>query len=45
MKNIIDKAVIAYSKKNNIDSIINMYEKTDEIPFDYSRRKMSIMVK
>ena len=40
MKNIIDKAIIVYSKKNNIDSIVKEYEKTDEIPFDYSRRKI-----
>ena len=42
MKNLVDKAVISYGKKNKID--ISDYEKIDEIPFDYMRKRMSIAV-
>ncbi len=43
IKNIVDKAIITYAKKRNI--VINKYEKIDEIPFDYERRKASIVIK
>lgn len=45
IKNIVDKAVILYAKKNKIDNIKDKYEKIDEIPFDYNRKKTSIVVK
>ena len=45
MKNLIDRAVIAFGNKNNIKSKIADYEKVDEIPFDYTRKKMSVVVK
>ena len=41
-KNIIDKAVIAYGKEKKVD--ISSYSKIDEIPFDYTRKRMSIVV-
>ena len=41
-KNIVDKAVVNYGKNNNID--ITDYQKIDEIPFDYSRKRMSVVV-
>lgn len=43
IKNIVDKAIITYAKKRNI--VIDKYEKIDEIPFDYERRKASIVIK
>ncbi len=43
IKNIVDKAIISYAKKRNIE--IDKYEKIDEIPFDYERRKASIVIK
>ncbi|MCI5733453.1 MAG: magnesium-translocating P-type ATPase [Tenericutes bacterium] len=45
MKNIVDKAVLSYAKENKIDNIKDKYEKIDEIPFDYNRKKTSIVVK
>ena len=42
-KNTIDKAVISYGKEKKVD--ISGYSKVDEIPFDYSRKRMSIVVK
>ena len=41
-KNTIDKAVMSYGKEKNLD--ISNYVKVDEIPFDYSRKRMSIVV-
>ena len=43
IKNIVDKAIISYAKKRNVE--IDKYEKVDEIPFDYERRKASIVIK
>lgn len=45
MKNLIDRAIISYGKKNKVESLIQDYVKIDEIPFDYNRRKMSVIVK
>ena len=42
-KNIVDKAIIQYAKSHNVD--ISNYEKIDEIPFDYMRKRSSIVVK
>ena len=43
IKNIIDKAIITYAISHNIN--IDKYEKIDEIPFDYTRKKQTIAVK
>ena len=45
LKNLIDLAVIARQKKKGWDTLINRYEKIDEIPFDFERRRMSVVVK
>ena len=45
MKNLVDRAVIAYGNLHNIKDKIETYEKIDEIPFDYIRKKMSVVVK
>ena len=42
-KNIVDKAIIQYAKSHNVD--ISDYKKIDEIPFDYMRKRASIVVK
>ena len=41
-KNIVDKAINDYAKKHNID--ISDYKKIDEIPFDYMRKRASLVV-
>ena len=41
-KNIVDKAIIQYAKAHNVD--ISNYKKIDEIPFDYMRKRASIVV-
>lgn len=44
LKGNIDAAVIARGKENNIGVIANNYKKIDEIPFDFSRRRLSVIV-
>ena len=43
LKNIVDRAIISFGKEHKVDVI--GYEKVDEIPFDYTRKMMSIVVK
>ena len=43
IKNLIDKAIISYAK--NKELLISRYQKIDEIPFDYERRKASVIVR
>ncbi|CCI85101.1 magnesium-translocating P-type ATPase [Lactobacillus pasteurii DSM 23907 = CRBIP 24.76] len=45
MKDLIDKAVIDVAGDElNVDDIQRDYHKIDEIPFDFSRRRMSVVV-
>ena len=45
IKNLVDTAIITYGKTNHLDTKLKDYQKIDEIPFDYNRRKMSVIVK
>ena len=45
MKNIIDLAVIDRGSKSNFSYLNHSYVKVDEIPFDFSRRRMSVVLK
>lgn len=45
IKNLVDKAIITYGTKNKIEALTIKYEKIDEIPFDYTRKKQSVVVK
>ena len=45
MKNLVDKAILDYAIKNHLKSLEEKYEKIDEIPFDYTRKKETIIVK
>ena len=40
----IDEAIIARVKKSDLRGIEENYEKVDEIPFDFSRRRLSVVV-
>lgn len=44
IKNLIDRAVIEYGVENKVKDTVENYKKIDEIPFDYERKKMSIVV-
>ena len=41
----IDVAIVERAKKEGIAEIVENYEKIDEIPFDFSRRRLSVVVK
>ena len=45
LKNLIDVAVIEYGDKQEFFEMAKDYERVDEIPFDFARRRMSVVVK
>ena len=45
LKNLIDVAVISRQEELGADPLIQKYTKVDEIPFDFERRRMSVVVK
>ncbi len=45
LKNLIDLAVIDVQCKLGAEALIERYEKVDEIPFDFERRRMSVVVR
>ena len=44
LKGSIDEAIIARAYKNGLENIVKDYKKIDEIPFDFTRRRLSIAV-
>ncbi|MGI6580153.1 MAG: magnesium-translocating P-type ATPase [Saccharofermentanales bacterium] len=44
LKNLIDLAIINRAEKYNIPEIIKNYTRIDEVPFDFSRRRMSVIL-
>ena len=44
IKNIVDRAIITYGTENKLEPILKKYNKIDEIPFDYERKRMSVVV-
>ena len=44
LKNLIDLAVINRAEKNGMAEILDSYKRIDEIPFDFSRRRMSVVL-
>lgn len=45
LKNLLDIAVITRGDEKKIEDEVSMYKKVDEIPFDFKRRRMSVVVK
>lgn len=45
LKNLMDIAIIAHVQKSEQQDLFNNYTKVDEIPFDFNRRRMSVVVK
>ncbi|MDE1798148.1 MAG: magnesium-translocating P-type ATPase, partial [Candidatus Micrarchaeota archaeon] len=43
LKNIMDMSVLDYGSKANIGKSIRNYKKVDEVPFDFARRRMSVV--
>ena len=44
LRSNIDEAVIKRATENNMESLSNNYKKIDEIPFDFTRRRLSVIV-
>ncbi len=44
MKNVLDRAILDYRENAFEQESIEEYKKVDEIPFDFSRRMMSVVV-
>lgn len=44
LKGSIDEAVIQMAADNNMQELKEKYKKIDEIPFDFSRRRLSVVV-
>ncbi|MBW7573518.1 magnesium-translocating P-type ATPase [Caproiciproducens faecalis] len=45
LKNLIDLAIIEKAGEESVTYLNNEYLKVDEIPFDFSRRRMSVVLK
>ncbi len=44
LKNLIDIAIINRAMQNGLEDILASYNRVDEIPFDFSRRRMSVVL-
>ncbi len=44
LKNLIDIAIINRAVQHGLESILESYSRVDEIPFDFSRRRMSVVL-
>lgn len=45
LKNLIDVAIISRAEKEKLNILKEKYVRNDEIPFDFSRRRMSVVLK
>ncbi|MBQ1534355.1 MAG: magnesium-translocating P-type ATPase [Erysipelotrichaceae bacterium] len=45
LKNLMDRAIIARGEKEDLDYLKRSYVREDEIPFDFARRKMSVVLR
>ena len=44
LKNLLDLAVIEYGNEKGFNEMLDVYKRVDEIPFDFTRRRMSVVV-
>lgn len=44
LKNLMDLAIIDHANEKEMEGLIENYKKVDEIPFDFNRRRMSVVV-
>ena len=44
LKNLIDIAIINRANENGLESYLSRYTRVDEIPFDFARRRMSVVL-
>lgn len=44
LKNLMDQAILSHCKELDFEQIEKTYRKIDEIPFDFTRRRMSVII-
>lgn len=44
LKNLMDKAILSHCRELDFEELEKRYTKVDEIPFDFTRRRMSVVV-
>ncbi len=44
LKNLMDKAILSRVKELQMEHLKDSYKKVDEIPFDFTRRRMSVVI-
>ena len=44
LKNLIDLAIINRAEQYGLESVLSSYSRIDEIPFDFTRRRMSVVL-
>ncbi|WP_425382662.1 hypothetical protein [Spiroplasma endosymbiont of Melieria omissa] len=44
IKNPMDNSILEFGEKNKLKNISNYYQKIDEIPFDFNRRKLTVVL-
>jgi magnesium-transporting ATPase (P-type) len=44
LKNLMDVAIIRHAGEDELKPLCENYKKVDEIPFDFNRRRMSVVV-
>ncbi len=45
LRNLMDEAILGHWEEEGFDSLMKKYEKVDEVPYDFSRRRMSVVVR
>ena len=45
LKNLMDKAILSHVQELSLEHLKDNYTKVDEIPFDFTRRRMSVVIK
>lgn len=44
LKNLMDKAILSHVRELSLEHLKDNYKKVDEIPFDFTRRRMSVVI-
>ncbi|MDR0232477.1 MAG: magnesium-translocating P-type ATPase [Dysgonamonadaceae bacterium] len=44
LKNLIDQAILSHTQELGFENLEANYKKVDEIPFDFNRRRMSVII-
>lgn len=45
LRNLMDVAILAHSEEEGFEALMKKFVKVDEIPFDFNRRRMSVVIR